>query len=43
MLLLILVFAYHFQILLEERVCLHTYGDAYETYAQDVPRYLLFL
>jgi protein-S-isoprenylcysteine O-methyltransferase Ste14 len=40
-LVLVVVFSYHFQILLEEKVCESTYGEAYRTYANRVPRYVL--
>jgi protein-S-isoprenylcysteine O-methyltransferase Ste14 len=39
-LVLVVVFSYHFQILLEEKICESTYGEAYRTYANRVPRYL---
>lgn len=41
-LLAILFSAYHFQILLEEKACLDFYGEEYQAYMQNVPRYLLF-
>ena len=41
-LLAVLVIAYHFQILLEERVCLRSYGEDYAAYMKQVPRYLGF-
>lgn len=37
-----LVTAYHWQVLLEERICGDTYGEAYTAYRAEVPRYLLF-
>jgi len=40
-LLVILVFAYHFQILLEEQTCLREFGKDYRDYMSQVPRYLL--
>ena len=40
-LVLILVVAYHFQILLEEQVCISAYGQSYSDYMRRVPRYLL--
>lgn len=42
-LLVILVIAYHFQILLEEAACLRLYGDKYASYMDKVPRYLVFI
>jgi len=42
-LLVILVVAYHFQILLEEAACLRLYGDKYASYMDKVPRYLIFI
>ena len=39
-LVLILVVAYHFQILLEEKVCTSAYGQSYSDYMKRVPRYL---
>jgi protein-S-isoprenylcysteine O-methyltransferase Ste14 len=41
-LLAVLVVAYHFQILLEERTCLGLYGKDYQAYMKRVPRYLSF-
>jgi len=41
MLVLILVTAYHSQILLEEEICASAYGDKYHDYMSRVPRYLL--
>jgi len=41
MLVLILVTAYHLQILLEEEICASAYGDKYRDYMSQVPRYLL--
>jgi protein-S-isoprenylcysteine O-methyltransferase Ste14 len=40
-LVLILVTAYHFQILLEEDICTSAYGTRYRDYMTGVPRYLL--
>jgi protein-S-isoprenylcysteine O-methyltransferase Ste14 len=40
-LVLILVTAYHFQILLEEDICTAAYGTRYRDYMTGVPRYLL--
>lgn len=34
--------SYHFQILLEEKVCLEFYGKEYKAFSKKVPRYLLF-
>jgi protein-S-isoprenylcysteine O-methyltransferase Ste14 len=39
-LVLILVAAYHFQILLEEDICKSAYGTRYREYMSRVPRYL---
>jgi protein-S-isoprenylcysteine O-methyltransferase Ste14 len=41
LLVLVLVVAYHFQILLEEEICLTAYGPKYGEYMRRVPRYLL--
>lgn len=41
-LLAVLFFAYHFQILLEEGVCSSVYGVDYHAYMHSVPRYLFF-
>jgi protein-S-isoprenylcysteine O-methyltransferase Ste14 len=41
-LLAVLVVAYHFQILLEERTCLGLYGKDYQAYMKRVFRYLGF-
>jgi len=41
-LLAILVIAYHFQIRLEEEICLRLYGEDYKAYKKEVPRYLGF-
>jgi protein-S-isoprenylcysteine O-methyltransferase Ste14 len=41
-LLAVVVVAYHFQILLEERTCLGLYGKPYQAYMKRVPRYLGF-
>ena len=41
MLVLILVMAYHSQILLEEEICASMYGAKYREYMSRVPRYLL--
>jgi len=41
-LLLILVMAYHFQILTEEEACMGFYGEEYQDYMSQVPRYLLW-
>jgi protein-S-isoprenylcysteine O-methyltransferase Ste14 len=41
LLVLILVAAYHFQILLEEGICTSAYGARYRDYMTRVPRYLL--
>jgi len=41
LLVLILVTAYHFQILLEENICTSAYGARYRDYMSRVPRYLL--
>jgi protein-S-isoprenylcysteine O-methyltransferase Ste14 len=38
-LLLIVVIAYHFQILLEEGICMNLYGEEYKAYVKLVPRY----
>ncbi len=40
-LVLLLVGAYHFQILLEEGSCLNLYGERYQDYMRRVPRYFL--
>jgi protein-S-isoprenylcysteine O-methyltransferase Ste14 len=40
-LLLVLVYGYHFQILLEEEACLDLYGERYKAYMEQVPRYIL--
>jgi protein-S-isoprenylcysteine O-methyltransferase Ste14 len=40
-LVLIVVTAYHFQILLEEEICTALYGARYRAYMSRVPRYLL--
>jgi protein-S-isoprenylcysteine O-methyltransferase Ste14 len=37
----VLVVAYHFQILLEEQSCLGLYGEEYRAYLARVPRYLV--
>jgi len=42
-LLALFVTAYHFQILLEEKICLRLYGEEYRAYMRAVPRYILFL
>jgi protein-S-isoprenylcysteine O-methyltransferase Ste14 len=39
-LLLIVVAAYHFQILTEEKACEGFYGEAYQVYVNQTPRYL---
>jgi len=41
-LLAIVVMAYHFQILLEEEICLRLYGEEYKAYTEEVPRYVGF-
>jgi protein-S-isoprenylcysteine O-methyltransferase Ste14 len=41
-LVLILVAAYHFQILTEEKACEGFYGEVYRDYMKQVPRYLLW-
>ncbi len=41
LLVLILVVAYHFQILLEEGICTTAYGARYRDYMSRVPRYVL--
>ena len=41
-LLAIVVMAYHFQILLEEEICLRLYGEDYKAYTEEVPRYVGF-
>jgi protein-S-isoprenylcysteine O-methyltransferase Ste14 len=41
-LLAVLVTAYHFQILLEERICLQSYGEEFRTYMKQVHRYVGF-
>lgn len=41
-LLVIVVSAYHFQILLEEDICLRLYSEEYRAYMKEVPRYLGF-
>jgi protein-S-isoprenylcysteine O-methyltransferase Ste14 len=41
-LLAVLVVAHHFQILLEERICLGLYGKDYQVYMKRIPRYLGF-
>jgi len=41
LLVLILVAAYHSQILLEEGICTSAYGEKYRDYMSQVPRYLL--
>jgi protein-S-isoprenylcysteine O-methyltransferase Ste14 len=41
-LVLITGLTYHIQILEEERMCLEQYGQAYQVYLNQVPRYLLF-
>jgi protein-S-isoprenylcysteine O-methyltransferase Ste14 len=40
-LVLIVAVSYHFQILLEESICLSAYGAEYREYMKRVPRYLL--
>jgi protein-S-isoprenylcysteine O-methyltransferase Ste14 len=42
LLLLVLVWAYHFQILAEEEACFSMYDEVYQEYMNRVPRYLLF-
>jgi protein-S-isoprenylcysteine O-methyltransferase Ste14 len=38
----ILAALFHVRILAEERSCIHLYGDDYQRYMKQVPRYLLF-
>ena len=42
-LLLVAVVCYHFRILGEERSCLALYGESYQRYMENVPRYLLLV
>ena len=42
LLLAILVFSYHYQILLEEESCTQLYGDDYLNLMGEIPRYFLF-
>jgi protein-S-isoprenylcysteine O-methyltransferase Ste14 len=41
-LLTVMVFAYHYQILLEESICGQSYGEEYAAYLKQVPRYVGF-